>query len=124
MGKVLLEQEAVMRGKVWAKVMLATGAVAGALLMRMEPACAQGREQAPSQQMDLATVGALLQKLQAQVQDLHAQVSDLKAQQQTAKAESAELRKELEVTKSQLVAMTVPTSKAPLGEVVSTASNK
>jgi hypothetical protein len=45
--------------------------------------------------MDMATVSALLQKLQAQVQDC-AQVNDLKAEQQSAKAESAVLRKELE----------------------------
>src|SRR5580704_10001437 len=107
-----------MRGNVWAKGMLATGALAGALLTQTSPACGQGKEQTAGQQMDLATVGALLQKLQAQVQDLHAQVSDLKAQQQSAKAESEALRKELDLAKSQLVAITVPiaSSKTPTTE--------
>jgi hypothetical protein len=113
-----------MRGNVWAKGMLATGALAGALLTQTSPACGQGKEQTAGQQMDLATVGALLQKLQAQVQDLHAQVSDLKAQQQSAKAESEALRKELDLAKSQLVAMTVPMSTGSPAQTVSVASSK
>jgi hypothetical protein len=113
-----------MRGKVWAKGMLATGALAGALMTQAEPAWGQGTEQTPSQQMDLATVGALLQKLQTQVEDLHAQVSDLKAQQQSAKAESELLKKELDIAKSQLVAITVPTGSGSLGQAVSVASSK
>jgi len=113
-----------MRGKVWVKGMLATGALAGALMTQAGPARGQGTEQAPDQQMDLATVGALLQKLQAQVEDLHAQVSDLKAQQQSAKAESELLRKELDIAKSQLVAITVPTSNGSPGQAVSVASGK
>ncbi|HWO38662.1 MAG TPA: hypothetical protein VNO32_58560, partial [Candidatus Acidoferrum sp.] len=113
-----------MRGKVWAKGMLVTGALAGALIIQAEPAWGQGTEQTPSQQMDLATVGALLQKLQAQVEDLHTQVSDLKAQQLSAKAESELLRKELDIAKSQLVAITVPTNSGSLGQAVSVASSK
>ena len=99
-----------MRGKVWAKRIVGAGALAGALLAQANPSWGQGTEQPAGQQMDLATVGALLQKLQGQVQDLHAQVNDLKAEQQSAKAESAVLRKELEIAKSQLVAITVPAS--------------
>jgi hypothetical protein len=99
-----------MRGKVWAKRMVGGAALAGALLALGNPAQGQGTEQTVSQQPDLATVGALLQKLQAQVQDLHAQVSDLKAQQSLTKAESEALRKELDQAKSQLLAMTVPTN--------------
>jgi len=90
--------------------MAAAGALAGALLALGSPSRGQGTEQTVSQQPDLATVGALLLKLQAQVEDLHAQVSDLKAQQLSTKAESEALRKELDQTKSQLLAMTVPTS--------------
>jgi hypothetical protein len=120
---VLLEEEAVMRGKVWAKGILATSALAGALMNHAEPAWGQGTEQTPGQQMDLAAVGALLQKLQAQVQDLHVQVNDLKAEQQAAKAESATLRKELETAKLQLVAITVPAGAGSPAQVVSVASN-
>jgi hypothetical protein len=111
-----------MRGKVWANSFLAAGALAGALLTQANPACGQGAEQTVGQPMDLATVGALLQKLQAQVQDLHAQVSDLKAQQQSAKAESESLRKELDIAKSQLVAITVPTSTGAPAQAVSAAA--
>jgi hypothetical protein len=99
-----------MRGRVWANGMLAASALAGALLTQAEPARGQGAEQAPSQQLDLARVGDLLQKLQTQVQELHAQVDDLKVQQQSAKAESEQLRKELDAAKSQLVAMIQPVS--------------
>jgi hypothetical protein len=104
--------------------MLATGALAGALMTQAIPACGQGTGQTPGQQMDLATVAALLQKLQAQVQDLHAQVSDLRAQQQTAKAESELLRKELDLAKSQLTALAVPVSGGPAAQAVSVASSK
>ena len=113
-----------MRGKVWAKGMLATGALAGALMTQAIPACGQGTGQTPSQQMDLAKVGELLQKLQAQVQDLHAQVSDLRAQQQSAKAESELLRKELDLAKSQLTAIAVPANGGTAAQAVSVASGK
>jgi len=112
-----------MRGNVWVKSMLATGVLAGALITQMEPVRAQGTEQTAGQQLDLATVGALLQKLQAQVQDLHAQVSDLKVQQQSAKAESEALRKELNIAKSQLVAMAAPGKSGSIGQAVSLASS-
>ena len=113
-----------MRGKVWAKRMVGAGALAGALLALGSPARGQGSEQSGNQQVDLATVGALLQKLQAQVQELHAQVSDLKAQQQSTKAESEALRKELDQTKSQLLAMTVPPSRGMPAQAVSVAPGK
>ena len=113
-----------MRGKVWARGMLATGALAGALMTLAERAYGQGTEQTPSQQMDLAAVGALLQKLQEQVQELHAQVSDLKAQQQSAKGESELLRKELEIAKSQLAAIAVSTNSGSPAQAVSVAPSK
>ena len=113
-----------MRGKVWAKGMLAAGALAGALMTQAIPACGQGTGQAAGQQMDLASVAALLQKLQAQVQDLHAQVSDLRAQQQSAKAESELLRKELDLAKSQLTAIAVPANGGPDPQAVAVASGK
>ena len=113
-----------MRGKVWAKGMLATGALAGALMTQANPACGQGTGQDAGQQMDLASVAALLQKLQAQVQDLHAQVSDLRAQQQTAKAESELLRKELDQAKSQLTVIAVPANGGPAAQAVAVASDK
>src|SRR5579859_4837366 len=113
-----------MRGKVWARGMLATGALAGALMTLAERAYGQGTEQTPSQQVDLAAVGALLQKLQEQVQELHAQVSDLKAQQQSAKGESELLRKELEIAKSQLAAIAVLTNSGSPAQAVSVAPSK
>src|SRR5215831_3397634 len=62
-------------------------------------------EQENTTQMNLATVGNLLQQLQTQVQDLSAQVMSLKARQQESLAESAELRKELESARTQLVSL-------------------
>jgi hypothetical protein len=107
-----------MRGKVWAERMLRASALVGLLLALESPSWGQGAEQTVSQPVDLATVGALLQKLQAQVQDLHAQVSDLRAQQLSTKAESEALRKELDQAKSQLLAMTAsPSSEMPVQEV-------
>src|SRR5258708_36515759 len=91
-----------MRGKVWAKRIIGAGAVVAALLTQATPSWGQGPEQPVGQQMDLASVGALLQKLQPQVQDLHAQVNDLKAEQQSAKAQAAVLRKNLQIPKWQL----------------------
>ena len=60
------------------------------------------------QGMDIATVGKMIQRLQSQVQDLTVEVKNLKDQQESALAESAELRKELEATRSQLVSHFAP----------------
>jgi regulator of replication initiation timing len=65
-----------------------------------------GEASQPAQKVDIATIVSLLQSLQADVRDLRAQVKDLKIQQESALAESVELRKELEQTRSQLVAQT------------------
>jgi len=97
-----------MRRIVWAKCILGTGALAGVLMAQPKLTFGQNAESPANQKMDLTTVGTLLQQLQAQVQDLHAQVQDLKVQQQIAKAESTELRKELDLAKSQLVALATP----------------
>jgi len=51
-----------MRGKVWAKRIIGAGAVVAVLLTQATPSWGQGPEQPVGQQMDLATVGALLQK--------------------------------------------------------------
>jgi peptidoglycan hydrolase CwlO-like protein len=112
-----------MRGIVWAKRIVGAGALTGALLAQGNPACGQGTEQSAGQQMDLATVGTLLQKLQAQVQDLHAQVSDLKAQQQSAKAESEALKRELDFAKSQLVGIVPSASSGLPAQAASAPSN-
>jgi hypothetical protein len=113
-----------MRGIVWAKRIAKAAALVGALLAQTNPSRGQGAEQSAGQQMDPAAVGALLQKLQAQVQDLHAQMDELKAQQQTTKAESEILRKELDVAKSQLAAITVPAGGGVPPQVVSLAASK
>jgi hypothetical protein len=54
---------------------------------------------------DIAAVGTLLRKLQAQVQELSGQVNSLKAQQKSTQEESEALRKELDVTKAQLASL-------------------
>lgn len=97
-----------MRGMVSAKGIVRTSVLISFALLPFLPACGQSTVQPALQQMDLATVGKLLQQLQGQVQDLHTQVNDLQAQQLSAKAESVELRKELEATKSQLIALATP----------------
>jgi hypothetical protein len=97
-----------MRGIVSAKGMLETSALMSFLLLPLLSVCGQSTVQASQQQVDLATVGKLLQQMQGQIQDLHIQVNDLKVQQQSANAESVELRKELEAAKSQLVAISSP----------------
>ena len=61
--------------------------------------------QKSSEQMNIVAVGKMIQQLQSQVQDLTVQVKNLEEQQQSALAESAELRKELEATRSQLVSL-------------------
>jgi len=63
-----------------------------------------GHEQSP-QAVDVAAIGTLLQQLQSQVQELSGQVRSLKAQQESAQAESAELRKELDAAKSELISL-------------------
>src|SRR5258708_36112237 len=62
-GELLLEQEAVMRGKVWAKRMIGAGAGVGALLTPATPSWGQGPAQPGGQQMDPATVWGPLPKL-------------------------------------------------------------
>ena len=118
-----------MRGIGMGKGILWACGLAGAVLAQPATALAQNasktrpttsEENTP--QMDLASVGKLLQQLQSQVQELSGQVKSLKAEQESAHAESAELRKELDATKSQLVALSAqpggvaPTRLAPSGE--------
>ena len=62
--------------------------------------------QESTQKLDLASVKTLVQDLQSQVRELSAQVSVLKAQQQSTESQSEQLRHELDLTKSQLAAMT------------------
>src|SRR5258707_13040944 len=70
-GELLLEQEAVMRGKVWAKRMIGAGAVVRGLLTQATPSWGQAPEQPVRPQIDPATVGGLCQNGQAPVTDLH-----------------------------------------------------
>jgi hypothetical protein len=64
-----------------------------------------GTEQEKMQNADLASVSALLQQLQSQVQKLTVEVKGLKSQQEATREESIELHKELDATKSRLVAI-------------------
>src|SRR5215469_8385043 len=68
--------------------------------------------QKSSEQMNIVAVGKMIQQLQSQVQDLTVQVKNLEEQQQAALAESAELRKELEATRSQLVSLSAQAPRA------------
>jgi len=108
---LLLIREAVMRSMFKGKRTLGVGALFGSLLMCAHSAYAQetrnardGEASQSAQKVEMATIVSLLQTLQADVRDLRAQVKDLKIQQESALAESVELRKELEQTRSQLVA--------------------
>lgn len=119
-----------MRGMGMGKAILWTCGLAGAALGQSATALAQSASstrpttaEGGTPQMDLASVGKLLQQLQSQVQELNGQVRSLKAEQESAHAESTELRKELDATKSQLVAMSAqPGGTAPSPLAASTAA--
>jgi hypothetical protein len=113
-----------MRGTNWGKPTVGMCAILCALLSGARTARGQvaggpdsNAPQSASQALDLATVGSLLKQLQGQVQELNAQVKNLKIQQQSVQAESAELRKELDAAKSQLVAMANPANGGTAGPV-------
>lgn len=86
---------------------LGTCVIACALLTQPSGARGQSAENSGSnvKNLDLASVESLVQKLQSQVQELSVQVSVLMTQQISAKSESDDLRRELDVTKSQLAAL-------------------
>jgi hypothetical protein len=121
-----LAEEAVMRGTNWGKVVVGMSAMVCALWADPEAVRGQsagagsgsGAAHGSSQTLDLATVGSLLKQLQVQVQELNTQVKELKTQQQSEHAESAELRRELDAAKSQLVAMSGPANNVAAGQVV------
>jgi len=108
---LLLMREVVMRSMFKGKRTPAVGALFGLLLMCAHIAYAQearnareGEASQSAQKVDLATIVSLLQTLEAEVRGLRVQVKELKIQQESAQVESVELRKELEQTRSQLVA--------------------
>lgn len=83
------------------------------IMLLVEPGIAAGQSsdgsnngERSAQEANNASVGQLLLQLQSQIQALTSQVERLKQQQQSTQAESAELRKELDATKSQLLALT------------------
>jgi hypothetical protein len=94
------------------------------LVLRPYPASGQSAaDEAPTPEapakVDLATMGSLLQQLQSQVQELNAQMSALKAQQKLAQDESAELRRELNQTKSELALLTPQSAGMPTTQTAS-----
>ncbi len=97
-----------MRGTQWVKGFLGMGALVVAMLA--QPGAARGQEAEQSQKVDAASAGKVLQQMQAEIRELHAQMQELKTQQAKATEESAELRKELEATKTQLAALAAPAS--------------
>jgi hypothetical protein len=74
------------------------------------------------QNMNLAEMAAMLRQLQSQVRELNAEVGTLEEQQQSAQTESATLRKELDQTKSQLVALSVEPRAVALDQIASSAA--
>lgn len=79
---------------------------AAAFLTGSQPSFGQeARTAVPVPGAGAQDAGALLQQLASQVQELAGQVKKLEGQQQAAQAESAQLRKELDATKTQLLAL-------------------
>ena len=94
----------------WCKGILLVTGLTGLILGDPESAFGQAGSdgaatQKSSKQMNIAAVGKMIEQLQSQVQDLTVQVKNLEEQQLSALAESAELRKELEAARSQLVSL-------------------
>jgi hypothetical protein len=94
----------------WCKGILLVTGLTGLILGDPESAFGQAGSdgaatQKSSKQVNIVAVGKMIEQLQSQVQDLTVQVKNLEEQQQSALAESAELRKELEATRSQLVSL-------------------
>jgi hypothetical protein len=88
-------------------------------LLFLGAASARGRDktvapaQDTSQSTDLKALAELIRQLQSQVHDLSAQLKDVRDQQQSSRDESAELRRELEIAKTQLAALSAqPTNPA------------
>ena len=99
-----------MRGFERGKRMVRTcGLIASVLALPKSVLAQEARQGAATepenvQKADLASVSALLQQLQSEVKELRGQVMSLKVQQEASKTDSAELHKELEATKAQLIA--------------------
>ncbi len=121
--RMALAEEAVMRGRCWGNRILWVCGLTGVILAQAKCALAQSgsTEKAAvsenAQKIDLAAMGSLLQQLQSQVQDLNGQVNTLKAQQASAEAQSAELRRELDVAKLQLVALSSEPRQVAPGQI-------
>ena len=113
-----------MRGRCWGTSVFLLWGLAAVILASPEGVLGQaersGKAEASQngpQTMDPASVSALLRQLQSQVQELSGQVKNLKAQQESTAAESAELRRELEVAKSQFVALSSPQARILPGQI-------
>ncbi len=121
--RMALAEEAVMRGRCWGNRILWVCGLTGVILAQAKCALAQSgsTEKAAvsenAQKIDLAAMGSLLQQLQSQVQELNGQVNTLKAQQASAEAQSAELRRELDVAKLQLVALSSEPRQVAPGQI-------
>jgi hypothetical protein len=100
-----------MFGTNWRRRILSVFALTAAILGTRDRVAAQttagDRPEAGrvSTQVSADAVAELLRQLQAQVQELNGQVKQLREQQASAQAESAELRKELNATKTQLATL-------------------
>ncbi len=99
-----------MRSTCCAKLTLGFSALFGLYFLPASPVSAQAAGDAQrsetsqsGQKVDLSTIGPILQQLQVELQELRGQVKDLKMQQESAQVESAELRKQLEQTRSQFL---------------------
>jgi hypothetical protein len=103
-------EEIIMHGMGWGKKTLWVCWFAAALVCptgaqgQMARATGAGSAAQNAQAPNMDTV-ELLRQLQSQIQELSGEVKKLKEQQESAQVESAELRKELNATKEQLVAL-------------------
>jgi peptidoglycan hydrolase CwlO-like protein len=114
----------------WRKQVLRASGLA-AVLMLVQSGSALGQTvggetpegaQKSEEKVNPAEVVALLRQLQYQVRELNAEVGTLREQQQSAQTESAALRKELDQTKSQLVALSVEPKGATHDQIASSAA--
>jgi hypothetical protein len=115
-----------MRSMVQGNRTLGISLLFGSLLMCPYIASAQETETVGTNEVsqstanvDLATIESLLRQLEAEVRDLKVQLRDLRVGQESAQAESTQLRKELEHTRSQLLATVGSANTFASGHVVS-----
>jgi hypothetical protein len=100
------------RGCVW--VLALTGMLLAQPCARAQGASSDGPERERTHKIDSDAVVELLSQMQSQLQELNGQVKRLTEQQQSTQAEFAQLRKELDAAKMQLMALSGGTASTTL----------